>query len=61
MTRRHPSLFTLRSGQSGLGFYTTRRDAARESDLRRLMLRLMASDDSDVPAVLSAGEGAGAT
>jgi len=28
MTRRHPTLFTLRSGQSGLGFYTTRRDAA---------------------------------
>ena len=33
MTRRHPTLFTLRSGQSGLGFYTTRRDAAiRDAD-----------------------------
>jgi hypothetical protein len=28
MTARHSTLFTLRSGQSGLGFYTTRRDAA---------------------------------
>jgi hypothetical protein len=28
MTRRHFTLFTLRSGQSGLGFYTTQRDAA---------------------------------
>ena len=31
MTRGHPTLFTLRSGQSGLGFYTTRRDAAELS------------------------------
>ena len=28
MTARHSTLFTLRSGQSGLGIYTTRRDAA---------------------------------
>ncbi len=28
MTARHSSLFTLRSGQSGLRIYTTRRDAA---------------------------------
>ena len=26
-TARHSSLFTLRSGQLGLGFYTTERDA----------------------------------
>jgi hypothetical protein len=26
---RHSPLFTLRSGQSGLGIYTTARDAAR--------------------------------
>ena len=28
MTARHSTLFTLASGQSGLGFYTTQRDAA---------------------------------
>ena len=28
MTARHSPLFTLRPGQSGLGFYTTERDAA---------------------------------
>jgi len=28
ITRCHSTLLTLRSGQSGLGFYTTRRDAA---------------------------------
>ncbi len=28
MTARHSPLFTLRSGQSGLGFYTSGRDAA---------------------------------
>jgi len=33
MTRGHPTLFTLRSGQSGLGFYTTRRDAASKTPL----------------------------
>ena len=30
MTTCHSTLFTLRSGQSGLGFYTTQRDAARK-------------------------------
>jgi len=30
MTRRHSTLFTLRSGQSGLGFYTKQRDEADE-------------------------------
>ena len=30
MTARHSTLFTLGSGQSGLGFYTTQRDAARK-------------------------------
>ena len=29
MTARHPPLFTLESGQSGLGIYTSQRDAAR--------------------------------
>jgi hypothetical protein len=28
MTARHSTLFTLESGNSGLGFYTTQRDAA---------------------------------
>jgi hypothetical protein len=28
MTARHPPLFTLESGQSGLGIYTSQRDAA---------------------------------
>jgi hypothetical protein len=28
MTARHSSLFTLESGNSGLSFYTTQRDAA---------------------------------
>jgi len=28
MTARHSPLFTLESGQSGLGFYTSGRDAA---------------------------------
>jgi hypothetical protein len=28
MTARHSPLFTLRSGQSGLGIYTSQRDAA---------------------------------
>jgi len=28
MTARHSTLFTLGSGHSGLGFYTTQRDAA---------------------------------
>ena len=27
---RHSPLFTLESGQSGLGFYTTQRDAAKK-------------------------------
>jgi len=31
MTACHSTLFTLRSGQSGLGFYTTQRDAASPS------------------------------
>ena len=31
MTARHSTLFTLGSGQSGLGFYTTQRDAASRS------------------------------
>jgi len=30
MTARHSTLFTLGSGHSGLGFYTTQRDAALE-------------------------------
>ena len=29
MADSHPTLFTLESGQSGLGFYTTQRDAAQ--------------------------------
>ena len=36
MTARHSPLFTLRSGQSGLGFYTTRRDAALLMNATRL-------------------------
>jgi hypothetical protein len=31
MTCRHFTLFTLRSGQSGLEIYTTRRDAAHSA------------------------------
>jgi len=31
MTARHSTLFTLESGNSGLGFYTTQRDAAAAS------------------------------
>jgi transposase InsO family protein len=31
MTARHSPLFTLESGQSGLGFYTSQRDAAWEN------------------------------
>jgi hypothetical protein len=30
MTARHSTLFTLESGDSGLGFYTTQRDAAKD-------------------------------
>jgi hypothetical protein len=30
MTARHSTLFTLESGQSGLGFSTTQRDAASD-------------------------------
>ena len=38
MTARHSPLFTLRSGQSGLGIYTTERDAAW-GGLRQFKLR----------------------
>jgi ferredoxin len=31
MTARHSPLFTLESGKSGLGFYTSQRDAAEEA------------------------------
>ena len=30
MTTRHSTLFTLGAGKSGLSFYTTQRDAAKE-------------------------------
>jgi transposase InsO family protein len=34
MTARHSPLFTLRSGQSGLGIYTSQRDAAGLKHIR---------------------------
>ena len=37
MTARHSPLFTLESGQSGLGIYTSGRDAARESNGVRIL------------------------
>ena len=33
MTARHSTLFTLGSGHSGLGFYTTQRDAAKSRSI----------------------------
>jgi len=38
MTARHSPLFTLESGQSGLGFYTSQRDAAWLTDVEIAML-----------------------
>jgi hypothetical protein len=38
MTARHSTLFTLESGNSGLGFYTTQRDAAHRSILESMAL-----------------------
>ena len=35
MTTSHPHLFNLKTGHSGLGFYTTSRDAARILEVRR--------------------------
>jgi transposase-like protein len=36
MTARHSPLFTLESGQSGLGIYTSQRDAARAQDQKEI-------------------------
>ena len=43
MTARHSPLFTLRSGQSGLGIYTTRRDAALFRDQKSGLFQLESS------------------
>jgi hypothetical protein len=43
MTARHSTLFTLWSGNSGLEFYTTQRDAAA-MDARALFLARIKSD-----------------
>jgi hypothetical protein len=45
MTGRHSTLFTLESGQSGPGFYTTQRDAALENMLR-ILVRLIQHEKS---------------
>jgi hypothetical protein len=40
---QHPHLFNLESGHSGLGLYTTQRDAAQPIRHRRLDIRAKAS------------------
>jgi hypothetical protein len=45
MTARHSTLFTLGSGHSGLGFYTTQRDAAL-SDAHQGLLAEIATPEA---------------
>jgi len=48
VTACHSTLFTLRSGHSGLGFYTTQKDAAAEGlsnkDILRCLKRFIARE-----------------
>ena len=53
MTARHSPLFTLRSGQSGLGIFTSGRDAAQPgplSDRNGEAPTLLAEGDDDALA-----------